>query len=245
MRSLRAVILIMLTQFCVSCGFNDKSTNNSSSNFPEVGVRQKKSEEGRKELMVHENHKEDIINFFKCNDFNQMNRFIDKEMKLTILFSIGVSPDYVKIDSLSDSYQYYLDYNIPFWIAEDILLYIQNAPTPIDTLVVTKNPIFDCEQILQFGSFVDKGENTEIMTKSIKNLIHIEQIENQNSQYLMTLERDIKNYSDLESKSSIRVVITQNSDVQDKPKIAVFHFTEKNGKLYLTLLDFESFNCSV
>ena len=83
------------------------------------------------------------------------------------------------------------------------------------------------------------------MSKSIENLIHIEQIENQNSQYLRTLEIDLKNYSDLESKSSIRVVITQNSDVQDKAKIAVFHFTEKNGKLYLTLLDFESFNCSV
>lgn len=49
MSIIRVVILIMLTQSCVSCGCSNKPTNNSSSNFPEVEVSQEKSD---KEFIV-------------------------------------------------------------------------------------------------------------------------------------------------------------------------------------------------
>jgi len=232
----------MLTQCCLSCGSSDKQTNRNYSNFSKSELSQTKIDKNTDKFIVQKNHEAEIISFFKFKDYNHINSFIDKEMKLTILFSIGVNPIYVKIDSLAENYEYYLNKRIPSWIAEGILYNFQNAF--IDALKHTNKPIFECEKILQRGAFIDKGENIKIMTKSIENLIYVEKLHYQDSEYLTELKNEYNYYDEIESKS-IRVVITKKSKSQIMGDIKVFHFTEKNGKLYLTLLDFESFRCSV
>lgn len=242
MTHLRIIILSVLLQIWFACGTGGSNTKFTNSiDQSDSGQYSVKAEEKNDTLIILEKHKKEIINFFKIKNVNQINQCIDKDMKLTILFSIGVNPQYVKLDSISENYEYYLDQNIPFWVAEEILPNLKDVQ--LDNLIITNDPIFECERILQQGSFIDKGEHTKIMTNSIERLIHVAEIEEQN-QYLMTLKKDYIFYSNIEPQS-IRIVTTHESYTHNKFVISAYHFTEKNGKLYLTLMDFESFNCSI
>ena len=69
-------------------------------------------------------------------------------------------------------------------------------------------------------------------------------MENDNESYLNKLKKDLPYYKDLE-KRSIRVVFTDNASEKGKYGIRIYHFTEKQDRLYLTLLDFYSIDISV
>ena len=82
------------------------------------------------------------------------------------------------------------------------------------------------------------------MSRTIQHLIRTTSMEDGDISYLNKLEKDYYYYKDLESKS-LRVILTEKGEERNKSGIRIFHFTEKQNKWYLTLMDFYSFDTSV
>ncbi|TNE52873.1 MAG: hypothetical protein EP338_13880 [Bacteroidetes bacterium] len=180
-----------------------------------------------------------IKDFFEQESISGMNRFIDRKMGITILYSIGVSPDFVRLDSLYETPKEYA--NIPFWISENILGNVKGQA--VNKIYQSPDTLFECETVYHYGCFEDQ-KGLKVMSKSIDFLLEIGAVEDYEELRMKMLREERKFYQDLE-KRSIRIVLTRKNLPPGKPKTAIFHFTKKNGKLFLTLMDFESYNCSV
>ena len=175
--------------------------------------------------------------FFSCANFNQINRLIDPEMKLTVLYANGCYPQYERLDSLSSDPK---SYNLPDWVIDDLFNALDFSNIHIDSLQHINTPVFDGENVLQCGAFVDESEGNKVMSSVIENLIRVEKIEMNDKDYIKALENDSSFYSNMEDKT-IRVILT-NAD--SECPIRIFHFTTKNNKLYLTLIDLYSYDTS-
>ncbi len=182
-----------------------------------------------------------LQDFFSCKTLYEINRFIDPKMGLTILYANGCYPQYERLDSLSSEKK---SYNLPDWLIDDLFYCLNFQNTHISTFHPTNTPVFDGETILQYGAFIDESEDKNIMSKSIQSLIQTTSMENDNESYLNKLKKDLSFYKDLESKS-FRVILTDNASGKGKCGIQIYHFTEKQDRLYLTLLDFYSIDTSV
>lgn len=177
--------------------------------------------------------------FFSCANFNQINRLIDPEMKLTVLYANGCYPQYEKLDSLSSDPK---SYNLPDWVIDDLFNALDFSNIHIDSLQHINTPVFDGEKILQQGAFIDESNGKKIMSSVIGNLIQVEKMEMKDTDYVKVLEKDSIFYSNLENKT-LRVVLA-NADSDDENWLKIFHYTIKNNRLYLTLVDLYSYDTS-
>ena len=82
------------------------------------------------------------------------------------------------------------------------------------------------------------------MSNAIKNLIQTRGKEGADASYLKKLKKDLAFYKKME-KNSLRIVITDKKSPTVGGKTRIFHFHEKNCKLYLFLIDFYSIDGSV
>jgi hypothetical protein len=177
----------------------------------------------------------------KSKDYSELNRFINPELGVTILFSWGTNPCYIKLDSFLENKEKYSKTFIPYWIYEDFLnqRFIDNR-IEIKFLI---DPVFQCDSVIKYGCFNDTGVNLNILSTSIKELINIEKIENNFGNQISKLTKDIILYEKLEMES-VRIIITKQS-MRNKNIIEVFHITYINNKPYLYLVDCYSYDCSV
>lgn len=80
------------------------------------------------------------------------------------------------------------------------------------------------------------------MSSVIGNLIQVEKMEMKDTDYVKVLEKDSIFYCNLENKT-LRVVLA-NADSDDENWLKIFHYTIKNNRLYLTLVDLYSYDIS-
>ena len=232
--ALRKTLIILLISFCccLLCNSCLKKGNTVTISTEEIKDR---------EYQPFLKNDSILRVFFSCKTSHEINHFIDPEMGLTILYVNGCYPQYEKLDSVSwdkDSY------DLPYWIIEDILQCLDFKHTHIDTFQHTDSPVFNGEMILQYGAFIDESDDKNIMSRTIQHLIRTTSMEDGDISYLNKLEKDYYYYKDLESKS-LRVILTEKGEERNKSGIRIFHFTEKQNKWYLTLMDFYSFDTSV
>lgn len=232
--ALRKTLIILLVGFCccLSCNSCLKQGNTVAISTEEI-----------KECEHQPIQKNDSILrvFFSCKTLQEINRFIEPEMGLTILYANGCYPQYERLDSVSSENDFY---NLPDWLIDELLDCLNFQNTHISTFQHTNMQVFDGETILQYGTFIDESEDKNIMSKLIQSLIQTTSIENDNKSYLNKLKKDLPYYKDLESKS-IRVILTENASKKRKRGIRIYHFTEKQDRMYLTLLDLYSIDTSV
>ncbi|MBL4706342.1 MAG: hypothetical protein JKY54_17575 [Flavobacteriales bacterium] len=226
-------ILILLITFLCSCVNHDEDHvkeveefEESSSNQTEENVSQ--NEDNPIVFSSQENgvQMEELSDFFNLNDIHEMNEYIDKEMGVTILYSIGVNPIYVQLDSLSENKDYYDDNHIEYWIADQILRNLQNKQ--IKDFVSVTEPVFECENIMKYGAFIDNGASLNVMSQSIAGLLEISDVENYSEKYIASLNEDLKKYKKMEN-NSLRVVLTKKNENRNPrtTQVAIFHFTKK------------------
>lgn len=186
---------------------------------------------------------QDFNVFFNTRELSGLNKYVDSNIGVTILYSIGVYPSYTRLDSFEADKNFYLDKNIPFWIVDDFTANIKQRPQLSD-LQTSDELIFECEEVFQYGNFIDNGPNKNIMSSSIKQLLEISDYEDYSQDYIDILKRDLVLFQQLESKQ-LRIVQTWKESETGLNKIAAYHFVINHGKLCLILIDFQTFNCSV
>ena len=174
-------------------------------------------------------------------DYHELNQFIHPDLGITMLFSWGSNPYYIKLDSFLYTKENYARTFIPYWIYEDFLAsrFIENK-FQIDYL---KDPVFECDSVTSYGYFNDTGINLNILSNSINELVNLESYENGNINKISKLKNDFTYYKKLEKKS-IRLIITKKSN-KNKHLIEIFHITYINNKPYLFLVDCYTYDCSV
>lgn len=182
-----------------------------------------------------------LRDFFSCENLNQINQFIDPEIGLTVLYANGCYPQYEKLDSLSSDID---SYDLPDWLLDEIFQSLNFKSTNVTTLQHTDSPIFNGEEILQYGAFIDESDGRDVMCRAIQHLIRTVSMEDGDIGYLNKLKKDFLYYKHLENKS-IRLILTEKTEKQGECGTRIFHFTEKQNRLYLYLLDFYSFDVSV
>ena len=108
--------------------------------------------------------------FFSCASIEEINRFIDPEIGLTILYANGCYPEYSQLDSLDPNKNAY-QYTLPFWISESLFQSIDFKNLKINHFQYTYTPVFQRETIFKEGVFIDQSEDKTVMSNAIKNLI--------------------------------------------------------------------------
>lgn len=232
--ALRKTLMILLISFCCCLSCNSCLKKGKTVTISTEEIKDREHQPFLKNDSI-------LRVFFSCKTIHEINRFIDPEMGLTILYANGCYPQYERLDSVSSENVFY---DLPDWLIDNLLYSLNFPNTHISTFQRTNMSIFDGETILQYGSFIDESEDKNIMSKSIQSLIQTSSMENDNESYLNKLKKDLPYYKDLE-KRSIRVVFTDNASEKGKYGIRIYHFTEKQDRLYLTLLDFYSTDTSV
>ena len=190
-----------------------------------------------------ENLAQQLRLFFSCASIEEINRFINPEIGLTILYANGCYPEYSQLDSLDPNKNAY-QYTLPFWISESLFQSIDFKNLKINHFQYTYTPVFQRETIFKEGVFIDQSEDKTVMSNAIKNLIQTRGKEGADASYLKKLKKDLAFYKKME-KNSLRIVITDKKSPTVGGKTRIFHFHEKNGRLYLFLIDFYSIDGSV
>ena len=190
-----------------------------------------------------ENLAQQLRLFFSCASIEEINRFIDPEIGLTILYANGCYPEYSQLDSLDPNKNAY-QYTLPFWISESLFQSIDFKNLKINHFQYIYTPVFQRETIFKEGVFIDQSEDKTVMSNAIKNLIQTRGKEGADASYLKKLKKDLHFYKKME-KNSLRIVITENKSSTIGGETRIFHFHKKNGRLRLFLIDFYSFDGSV
>lgn len=192
-----------------------------------------------------ENLAQQLRSFFSCKSLSQLNRFIDPELGLTILYSNGSNEDYTRWNRLVDSSTAY-SYapNPPHWVTQWLFQCIDFKNVKIDDFQSAYTPVFHRETILREGAFIDQSQDQYVMSTAIKRLVREVWTGPEHADFRKKLKKDLAFYKELE-KNSMRVVITDKKSPAEGGKIRVFHFYERCGRLILFLIDFYSFDGSV
>ena len=156
-------------------------------------------------------------------------------MGLTVAFSTGTNINYVKFDSVEYSRQYLLENNLPYWIAEQLLDF---RFFRADGLYEAKSPVFECESIFKYGFFT-YHPNQNIISIELPTLIQNCVYDSCDASYLEHLKDNLIFYRKLDYVSE-KIIIT----LEEGNTVYVLHFAMKNGKWYITIIDFYSQDCS-
>ncbi|MBQ7489600.1 MAG: hypothetical protein IJP65_03055 [Bacteroidales bacterium] len=134
------------------------------------------------------------------------------------------------------------DDTLPENLAQQLRLFFSCASIEeINHFQYTYTPVFQRETIFREGVFIDQSEDKTVMSNAIKNLIQTRGKEGADASYL---KKDLAFYKKME-KNSLRIVITDKKSPTVGGETRIFHFHEKNGRLYLFLIDFYSIDGSV
>lgn len=194
---------------------------------------------------IHIDCEKQLRSFFSCKSLSQLNRFIDPELGLTILYSNGSHEDYTRWNRLVDSATAY-SYapNPPHWVTQWLFQCIDFKNVKIDDFQSAYTPVFHRETILREGAFIDQSHDKYVMSTAIERLVREVWTGPEHADLRKKLNEDLAFYKELE-KNSMRVVITDKKSPTEGGKIRVFHFYERCGRLILFLIDFYSFDGSV
>jgi len=183
-----------------------------------------------------------VIDCYNKKDYKKINKFINKEIGLFIIQSVGINPSIIKIN--------------PYYKSQDSI-YISNLLIPdLYKNSLSENfkikyesyPTFEegCEIPSKTGLFVNPKENDILV---LKEAIDYYKWEENNygfeknkkwDEYLTTVNKIAPN--------TLKIIYAGN--YKDNPdseykKIFIFYLTFISNKWYLTILDYYTIDCSV
>ena len=173
------------------------------------------------------------------NSQNDLKTIVDSSLGVTILYSIAIQPQYIRLEYLDENFSNFRNTNLPYWILDEIQTL--KYPDSIQLLRANKT-IVKCEDVYRYGVFYEL-KNINVMSQNIDKLIMVRQNEGFEKDYLTELKNKKAFYQSIE-ENSIKIIVTYKSEIKNKEAF-IFYFTLKENKWYLTVMDFYTLNCSV
>jgi len=181
-----------------------------------------------------------ILKLYNEKNQEALSKLIHQKVGLYFLYRPGTVDYWQNVKSICFNSKCLDDLNISEWEKKSLQSQKVNLS---DKLQKTNQEIVGCESILKNGFFIEEGTKDQLLSETIKRygIAFDSDLDSQKKKDLNATLEKVKKW---EAKSK-RIVLAQNKSESSNGEAFVFYVTEIDGKWYLSIIDFISFDCSV
>jgi hypothetical protein len=181
-----------------------------------------------------------ILKLYNEKNQEALSKLINKKVGLYYLYRPGTVDYWQNVKSICFNSKCMLELNISEWEKKSLQSQKVNLSYKLQK---TNQEIVGCESVLKNGFFIEEGTKNQLFSETIKKYI-IAFDSDLDSEKKKDLNAEIAEIKKVEAKSK-RIVLAQNKSESSDGEAFVFYVTEIDGKWYLSIIDFISFDCSV